>query len=227
MNSFTPQQTQAWFDQRIGRITSSQLWRLMGVKSLGENKPLDKTAQKYIYERIGEIATGIAVEVSGKALEWGTDCEPEAKNEMELRNGTKMKDCEYTQDSEMYYYGGSPDGYIKINGIEYCVEIKCPYSIGGQIDNIRSCENLMALYPEVYYQLQSNMYLLGLQHGLFVTYDKRIKVGTGAYHQFEVPFNEFEFENVLIQLKKAWEFYKTESAKFGIDIEKYLKPIEK
>lgn len=221
---FTPQQTAAWFEKRIGRFTSSEIHRLMGVKSLGVGKPLDQKAQTYIYEKLGELMTGMGKEVNSKATQWGTDCEPEAKDALEAFNKCKMKECEFTIDTERHYYGGSPDGYINLNGNECVIEIKCPYSLDGQIYNIRACDNLMDMYPELYYQLQSNMYLLGLQYGLFITYDKRIKVGTGSYHQQHVPFNEFEFENVLIQLDKAYIFYKDAARKFGIDIDDYFNP---
>ncbi len=229
-NSWTAQQTNEWFMARIGRFTSSEIHKLMGVKSLGVNDELSDTAKTYVYEKYAEFTTGIAKEIKSWALDWGNENEPLAKLEMEQRNGCDMMDCEFILHPTYFYLGGSPDGVIVKHGINHMVEIKCPANTAEQYKNISAAKDAVTMrkkYPELYWQMQNNMMLTKLTNGLFVSYDKRIKIGNGGYFEKVIERNDADIELILQQVAKAWEMYQNLAEADGINLYDYLMPEHK
>jgi putative phage-type endonuclease len=223
-----PQRSQQWFNQRKGIITSSNVWTLMGDKSLPEKAQLGDTAKTYLYENLGELLTDKVVEVSAKPLEWGTDTEPHAKDAMEKHNGVRMMECEFIIDKERIYYGGSPDGVIKLPNGRHCVEIKCPYTTAEHLKNISYCkdvETLKSRYPKLYWQIVSNAQLTTLTKALFVTFDPRITLNDKLqYNQFSFDIDPADIELLNQQLRKAWVFYQSIANSVGVNLTVMLDP---
>jgi hypothetical protein len=200
------QKSQAWIDKRIGKFTSSEIHKLFGAKTTADT-PLAVTAKTYILDKFSELTTGFAKEITGRPLEWGTMQEPYAKQELVNRHQARMWESEFIQSPEMACYGGSPDGWIEIDGVKHTVEIKCPYNTTEHYKNIWLTGDPVTWkkdYPELYWQLQSNMYLQGYIKGLFVTYDPRIKIGNSGYYEAFIDRNEDDIALMLIQLNKAY-----------------------
>jgi len=230
-NNYTPQQTQEWYDIRMARLTSSEIHKLMGVKGLAANAPLQDTAITWLYEKLSELTTGFSKEIKAASLEWGNVTEPLAKQALVNKHQVRMWESEFIQHPDRFYYGGSPDGYITINGLKHTVEIKCPYNTAEHYKNITlsaSAETMRSKYPELYWQLQSNMHLQDTKISIFVTYDHRIKVNPeNIYHEAYLQRNDADISLMLSQLDKAWAHYQEMGKSFNIDIQQFLKPIKK
>jgi hypothetical protein len=67
------QRSQEWFDMRKGKITSSEIHKIMGGKTIFD---LTDTAKTYLLEKVSESLGGFAQSAMGAALDWGTDLEP-------------------------------------------------------------------------------------------------------------------------------------------------------
>ena len=228
-----PQQSQQWFEDRAAKITSSGIYSLMGVKTLKPNDKLPTLAKSYIFQKYAELTTGLVPQIKSWTLEWGKENEPLAKTKMEQMNGVDMWECEYIQHKERYYYGGSPDGVLPIENDKKCVEIKCPASTAEQYKNIWAASDAKTMrrdYPELYWQLQSNMYLLSevykydITDAIFVSYDKRIRIGNASYFQSFIKRNDEDIELMLQQIDKAWLFYQQLGFQDDIDVIAYLHP---
>lgn len=223
---WTGQQTNEWFAMRRGRFTSSEIHRLMGERSLGKDD-LSDTAKTYVFEKYGELTTGLSKELKAAALDWGNDNEPLAKDEFEKRHGEVLSDCTFYTDTVLFYFGGSPDGVAIEDGKHSIIEIKCPYAIGEQFKNIaysKDAKTMRSKYPELYWQMQSNMYLTGLKRGYFISYDPRVKMGNGMYHEMVLERNDEDIAIMLTQIRKAWLMLESIAKDDGIDLIAYLHP---
>uniref|UniRef100_UPI0035616A60 YqaJ viral recombinase family protein n=1 Tax=Shewanella sp. TaxID=50422 RepID=UPI0035616A60 len=70
-----------WHTMRLGVISASRCKDLMAKKG-------SQTRNTYMMELISEIATGAPAEmVSAKAMEWGTENEPKARQAFEFMTG--------------------------------------------------------------------------------------------------------------------------------------------
>ena len=227
-NGYTPQQTQAWFDARMAKFTSSEIWKLMGVKSLTPDAPLSETAKTWVIKKFKELTTGYADEIKASALEWGKTTEPLAKQELVNRHQVRMRESEFIQHPTMFYFGGSPDGSMDINGLKHTVEIKCPYDTAEHYKNILLSTDAATMrkeYPELYWQMQSNMYLQDTKIAIFVTYDHRIKVNPeNIYFEAYLERNDADIALMLMQLEKAWKYYQEIGFSFNVDVAEYLTP---
>ena len=66
------QRSAEWFEMRKGRITSSEIYKIMGKGDLTE------TAKTYLLEKVCELYGGVTEPAVGAALTWGTELEPVA-----------------------------------------------------------------------------------------------------------------------------------------------------
>lgn len=168
------QKSQAWHDQRLGRFTASEVWKLFTEPRSKEAKArgeLSETTKSYILEKVAEDLTGIAREVSAKALDWGNDNEQAAIDYFAMITGCEVKPASFVPFSIMS--GGSPDGYIDEDTI---LEIKCPFDSGIQLQYfmLQDQADLKAEFPEYYYQCQANLLFTKREKCAFATYDPRM-----------------------------------------------------
>ena len=113
------QNTEEWFQLRLGKITSSNFDKIMA----NEGKAFGQPAIEYAEKVALEIVTGERDESSSFKngyMERGNDLEPVAKELYEIERfcevsngGFNISDCEK--------FGDSPDGNVGKNG---CIEIK-------------------------------------------------------------------------------------------------------
>ena len=70
------QGSEAWFEQRLGRVTASRLVDVLAKVKSGEAA----ARANYRAELVAERLTGKAAEsFTNAAMKWGTDCEPLAR----------------------------------------------------------------------------------------------------------------------------------------------------
>lgn len=188
------QSSEAWEKIRLGRFTSSEIWKLMDcgkrpmteaeLKARPKTGKGSKTTQvpdpskmgekaiTYIHQKVWEILTGQQVwQAYAYPLVWGKEQEPFAVEEFERRTGLV---CE-TVGFQVYtdHAGGSPDRLV---GDKDGLEVKCPSS-DEQIKYLLLTDHydLKREYPEKYYQCISNMLFTGRERWHFCTFDGRMK----------------------------------------------------
>lgn len=190
------QRSEAWLlDERLGRFTSSDCYRLMtpGKREMtpeekaarpakGEGsktnyvydpKLLSEGADTYIEEKVVELMTGCVDEKFSKEIEWGIDQEPAGKQYFMELTGLRITEKQFIKFST--FAGGSPDGDIE--EIEAAFELKCPYYSRNQLQYFRELLTVHALketWPEYYWQCVANMLWLKRTRCVFATYDPRM-----------------------------------------------------
>ena len=199
------QRSDAWFDLRKGKITSSEIHKIMGTGK-GESG-LSETAKTYLLERVSEQLGGAPAlshptGTKPMALEWGTELEDLACDVYQEQTGivvTKAPFLEYST-----YYGGSPDGLIDPNGI---IEIKCPFASANHFKHrlILTDADLKKTAPNYYYQCISNMICAKAEWCDFISYDPRVNEGYNLF-VYRLNRNEEEVENMLSRLEVAVKY---------------------
>jgi len=188
------QGSESWMLVRLGLISASRFKDIMTEpksKADKENGVLSATAKSYMLELIAEILTGEQKEVSGKALEWGSNNEKSAQIEYAFEQGVTVDEVGIclTDDKQV---GASPDGLVGDFG---GLEIKCPYNSANHIATVVSGEMPKEHIPQV----QGNMLVNGRQWWDFVSYDPRID-GKGRIFITRIERDEEYIEKLQIKL---------------------------
>jgi hypothetical protein len=191
---YTDQGSEEWEKLRVGRFTSSEIYKLMEcgkrpmteaelkarpVKGKGSatttvpdpSKMGDK-GLRYIREKVWEIMTGVAKQSPyAYAIAYGKEMEPEAVKYFEKITGIETYPVGFQPWTDQS--GGSPDRLI---GEHEGLEIKCPVS-DEQVDYLLLTDHydLKRNYPEYYWQCVSLMLFTDRQRWHFCTYDPRMK----------------------------------------------------
>lgn len=154
-----------WLRLRLGLVSASRFKDIM-TNPRNKTELFSSTAKSYMLELIAEIVTGEQKEVSGKALEWGSNNEKSAQIEYAFEQGVTIDEIGIclTDDRQI---GASPDGFIGDFG---GIEIKCPYNSANHISTVIAGE----MPKEHMAQVQGNMLVNGRQWWDFVSYDPRI-----------------------------------------------------
>jgi hypothetical protein len=129
------QRTQEWRDERVGKFTASEIYRLLTPvyekRKLTEEElkqrpktgegsrttmvevevihKLAKGAITYVQEKVAEHFTGVAKVSESRATMWGTEIEPLAKEHYKAKTGRPILPAYFVPLSKVS--GGTPDGY--------------------------------------------------------------------------------------------------------------------
>lgn len=173
-----------WFKLRLGRFTSSDIFKLMTEprsKAAKEAGELSETAKSYILEKAAEILyNSPAPFFSNSAMEWGTENEAlavDAYQNIKARNVSAVGFVTLGK-----HTGTSPDGYTEGGGL---IEIKCPFNRLNHLQNIvnlTSADDLKRHSKQYYYQVQHQMYITGRPWCDFVSFDPRLLEGDNWRH---------------------------------------------
>jgi hypothetical protein len=166
------QEVNEWLTKRCGKITSSEVYKIMTV---GRKETFSQTAKSYLKLKAAELLTGEPFDrPTTYAMEWGNSHEFEAiqtlqnhlEKEVEYFGGGNPKFYEKSK-----FWGGSPDGFLD----DVVVEVKCPFNSSEHLEHLlfKTQEDLKDYAPEYYWQILSNMLLTGKEKGMFVSYDPR------------------------------------------------------
>jgi putative phage-type endonuclease len=186
------QRSEEWFQLRRGKITSSEIHKIMGEKGLTE------TAKTYLLEKVCEHFGGVTEPAHGQALEWGTELEPVAIEHYEQVTGTKVEKASFIAASE--YYGGSPDGIVKPKGV---IEVKCPFKSANHFKHgmIDSPAKFKKVAPNYYYQCISNMICADATWCDFISFDPRVSSDYRMFiYRLELDKGEVKLINERIEL---------------------------
>lgn len=166
-----------WLELRLGKITAS---KLSDVMSKGRGSAPSKTRASYMLQLAAEKLTGQPEDsFSNKYMEWGNECEPQARSMYEFDSGNDVEEVAFVEHDE--WFGVSPDGLVGDNGL---LEIKCPKTTT-QIERY-----LAGVFPSAYKaQVQGQLLATGREWCDFVSFDPRIS-GEASYFCIRVERDE-------------------------------------
>ena len=193
------QRSNEWFEMRKGRFTSSEIYKLLGVKGLG------LTGEGYIFDKAIESIYGLDNENDFVTFDMqrGIDLEPKA-----FQKFKEIKSLEFIDVQECVFFpygehsGSSPDGLVNDDAI---LEIKCPKRnkffriVANGIDEID--KNYIA-------QMQHQMMCTNSNKAYFFNY--LIENGIEYWHEIIIERDEVIIDlikdrlNIAIELKKEY-----------------------
>lgn len=206
------QRSPEWFEMRKGRITSSEIHKIMGKEDFSE------TAKTYLLEKVCEHFNGYSEPASGQALDWGTELEPVAIQYYEEMTGVKVDKAPFIPIGD--FYGGSPDGLVSTEGI---IEVKCPFKSANHFKHgfIDSPAKFKKATPNYYYQCVSNMICAGVKWCDFISFDPRVKEGFQMF-VFRLELEQEEADKVRERVEVATQYMKDLKTEIETIGSKYL-----
>ena len=164
------QGTDEWFAIRCGKVTASRVADVIATTKSGYSA----SRANYEAQLICEILTGKPAEsYSNAAMQWGTETEPLARAQYELKTGNMVNQIGFVAHPMIEQAGASPDGLIGEDG---CIEIKCP-NTSTHLDTLLSQK-----VPSKYItQMTWQMVCTGRKWCDFVSYDPRLPENLQLY----------------------------------------------
>lgn len=157
------QGTQAWLEDRLGKVTASRISDLMATTKTGPSA----SRVNYLSQLVAERLTGKVQETfTNSAMAWGTETEPLARAMYEVKHGVMVDQVGFVPHPNIEMAGCSPDGLIDLDGL---IEIKCP-NTATHIETLLSKKA-----PSKYIlQMQWQMACTGRKWCDFVSFDSRL-----------------------------------------------------
>lgn len=208
------QRTDDWHAERAGCFTASCFGELAwsreqyktGEKK-GQWKPAPKARTNYIAQVVAELVTGTAkASISAKALEYGTEMEPEAIAAYEAHTGHLVEVCGFVKHPQLAYAGASPDFLV---GDEGGGEVKCPMSITVHAITLRD-----GLPPEHVEQIQGGLWVTGRKWWDFISYNPLFPPGLALYVQ-RIERDDDVIARIENDVVTAWQEVQDLLAKFA------------
>jgi len=113
------QGSEAWFAQRLGKLTASKMADVLAKTKSGHAA----SRQNYLAQLVCERLTGKVAEVwANDAMKRGTELEPVARAAYEAHSGELVLPAEFVTHPLNELVGASPDGLVGDKGL---LEIKC------------------------------------------------------------------------------------------------------
>lgn len=182
-----------WYKARIGKITGSQVGRLM---KKGKTTYFGEDAMSYIYQLAAErsmseqlLADDIEFEeylahvnVETKAMRFGTEMEAIARLKYCSDNNCECTEVGLYTHFDIEHFASSPDGIVESFDGKIALEIKCPTQavFMRYCDSIIDQEDLKKVKPEYYWQCMAHMMCTGAIRTDFIVFcpfqEKPIKV---------------------------------------------------
>lgn len=184
------QRTEEWYNERAGRFTSSEIYKLMGIKGLGE------TGKTYALEKAIEIFAGRNTEESFVSFDMqrGIDLEPlafEKLSNLLASEFIEVTKCGFIPLGENT--GGSPDGLFGIDGV---FDIKCP-----KPENFFRIVITNEIDDKYFNQLQHQMYVTGRSKAISFQYC--IYNGEELWHRIDIARCEFTIDKIKLRIDEA------------------------
>lgn len=166
------QRSDAWFEERAGKITASMMHVVMLPRERGafktgprkgQTKPPPKAIADYAYQLAAERLTGKPrKQVRGSALDWGREVEAAAVMAYQAETGVIVTSSGFVQHPSHNLIGASPDFLVGHDGGG---EIKSPESSEVHLETL-----LTGLPAEHIEQIQGGLWVTGRQWWDFVSF---------------------------------------------------------
>ena len=112
-----PQRSEAWHQQRKGRVTGSVVGAILGLSPY--------MTRDDVLRSMVRASLGAPSEFTGNvATAWGSAMEPQAIMDFEMETSESVAAAPFVKYSD--WLGASPDGYVSDGRL---IEVKCPYGI--------------------------------------------------------------------------------------------------
>ena len=197
------QRTPEWLAARLGKVTASRVADVMAKTKSGYSA----SRQNYMAQLICERLTGKQSEsFSNAAMQRGTELEPIARSEYEIRNDVMVFETGLVIHPDIEHFGASPDGLVGDAGL---VEIKCP-------NTATHIEYAVSGKPPTKYLLQMlwQMECTGRSWCDFVSYDPRM------------PYNMQLFVVRIQRDDKRLEEIRSEVIRLNEEIDEHISKIK-
>lgn len=114
------QRTDGWFNDRLGKVTASCIYKVMARTKTGPGADRTNYAAQLVTERL----TGTPPEsFTNAAMAWGVETEARARAAYEFKQGLDVAEVGFIPHPRIAMSGASPDGWVATDGL---VELKCP-----------------------------------------------------------------------------------------------------
>lgn len=154
------QGSQEWLQMRLGKLTASRMSDVLAAKTTAARR-------NYMAQLVAERLTGsITPSFTSGPMEWGTEHEPLARAEYEIRTDSTVDQVPFVDHPTIEWCGASPDGIVSSVGL---VEIKCP-NTATHIDYLLGKKPPTKYLPQMTLQLACT----GRKWCDFVSYDPRM-----------------------------------------------------
>ena len=121
ITDMTEQRTNAWYAERLGKVTASSLYKVLSKTKTGYGADRGNYLTQLVLERI----TGQKAEsYTNASMQWGIEQEPAARAAYEASRGVLVTEVGFIPHPTIPMAGASPDGLVE----DGMVEIKCPDS---------------------------------------------------------------------------------------------------
>ena len=121
ITDMTEQRTNAWYAERLGKVTASSLYKVLSKTKTGYGADRGNYLTQLVLERI----TGQKAEsYTNASMQWGIEQEPAARAAYEASRGVLVTEVGFIPHPTIEMAGASPDGLVE----DGMVEIKCPDS---------------------------------------------------------------------------------------------------
>lgn len=198
------QGSDGWNQARIGRFTSSEIFKLMTEprnKADKEAGKLSEGAMTYVHQKVAEVMTGQPKSESyAYPLVYGKELEPQAIEYFIKKTGFSYEPAMFVPFGE--HSGGSPDGYInETDGLE----VKCPFQSENMVDYLLLTDqfDLKRNHPNYYWQVMSNLLFTEKEKWHFVCYDPRMVNEKHRMVHLVVKPNPEDFDLIVKKLAVA------------------------
>jgi hypothetical protein len=198
------QGSEEWHDDRLGRFTASEFYKLMGGPRSKEDKEAGKlsvAATTYIAIKVSEVLTGQRKsDTFAYAKEYGKVSEPYAIQHFIEETGFTWEPVGFVLFGD--HAGCSPDG--KINGTDG-LEIKCPAESENHLWHllIKDQKDLKSICPDYYWQIMTGLRFTGWEKWHFASFDPRMQNSKNVMHRIPVYPNKDEFDLIDEKLERA------------------------
>lgn len=163
-----------WLQFRTGKISASQVWRIMP----GKTGKYTKERENYKTELALEILTGERAEqYENEYMRRGTELEPEARAEYEMIKDMVVYECGCLSHESISDFIGSPDGIDSLENIASGIEIKCRTATN-QIQEIQDIlkSGMYGMDRHALFQCQALMSCCDAEYWDYVLYNPDIKL---------------------------------------------------
>jgi hypothetical protein len=220
------QGTPEWFNMRLGRFTSSEMYKLLTpakrdmtdaelaarprkgpgsrTKQILDYSVMSDGAFTYIEEKVAEVLTGETEDdVYAFAKEYGKEMEPVAAEYFQEVTGLTVEPAPFIPWGD--HAGGSPDRHIPV--IKSGLEIKCPLKSTKQVKYLQLTDqyDLLNHFPQFYWQCMSNLLFTGWEKWYFITYCPKMKEAKHKMVQIQVLPRADHFDLLTTKIARAIE----------------------
>lgn len=185
------QGSEQWLEQRRGKLTASRMADVMATTKTG----VSASRKNYLAQLVAERLTGeIAESFTNGAMAWGTEHEPLARAEYEIKTDATITQVGFIDHPSIAMMGASPDGIIGEDGL---IEIKCP-------NTATHIEYLLGKKVPAKYIPQMSVQLLCTNRAWcdFVSYDPRMPEHLRLFIVRYTPEHDY-----LVSIEKEAEIF--------------------